>query len=79
MASITRCIITASVEGKGVYGVTVDTDENVYFSIGVADAAGLEEFDTVEAILVANDRADPPWKAIRARRLDDRDQELKPA
>jgi hypothetical protein len=32
-------------------------------------ALELEEFDEVEAILIQNGRAEPPWKALRARRL----------
>lgn len=70
MANIATCIITSSNEGKGAYGITIDTDENVYFPLGVAEALGLEEFETVEAIMVKNDRPDPIWKAIRARRLN---------
>lgn len=64
------CIITSSNEGKGAYGITIDTDENVYFPLGVADALSLEEFEKVEAILVKNDRPDPNWKAIRVRRVN---------
>ena len=69
MANKSICIITSSVEGKGAYGITADTDENVYFPLGVTEALRLEEFETVEAIVVKNDRPDPVWKAIRARRL----------
>ena len=28
----------------------------------------LEEFEEVEAVLIANDRTTTPWRAIRARR-----------
>jgi len=69
MAIKSICIITSSVEGKGAYGITADTDENVYFPLGVTEALRLEEFETVEAIVVKNDRPDPVWKEIRARRL----------
>ena len=69
MATKLTCIITSSLEGKGAYGITTDTDENVYFPLGVTEALGLEEFETVEAIVVKNDRPEPVWKAIRARRL----------
>ena len=47
MATKSICIITSSVEGKGAYGITADTDENVYFPLGVTEALGLEEFETV--------------------------------
>ncbi len=70
MASKSTCIITSSNEGKGAYGITIDTDENVYFPLGVAEALGLEEFEIIEAIIVKNDRPEPAWKAIRARRLN---------
>jgi hypothetical protein len=71
MAAKATCLITQSEEGKGAYGVRCDTDESVYFPVSVADALGLEEFEEVEAILIANDRPDPVWKAIRGRRLND--------
>ena len=71
MARKAECLITSSVEGKGAYGVTTDTDENVYFPFGLTEHMGLEEFERVEAILVKNDRPEPPWKAIKVRRLDD--------
>ncbi len=45
--------------------------DKVYFPFSVAEALELEEFDEVEAILIKNDRADPPWKALRARRLEE--------
>ena len=62
------CLITQSEEGRGAYGLRCDTDERVYFPMGVAEALDLEEFEEVEAILIANDRPEPPWRAIRARR-----------
>ena len=68
MATKAMCIITQSDEGKGAYGVRCDTDESVYFPVSVADALELEEFEEVEAILIANGRPEPAWKAIRARR-----------
>lgn len=70
MAIRANCIVTHSAEGMGARGVRMDNDENVYFPLSIADAAGLEEFEEVETILVTNDRADPPWKAIKVRRLD---------
>jgi len=70
MASKSTCIITSSIEGKGAYGIMTDTDENVYFPLGVAEALNLEEFEMVEAIIVKNDRPEPTWKAIRARRMN---------
>ncbi|MDE2563724.1 MAG: hypothetical protein KGL48_15895 [Sphingomonadales bacterium] len=70
MAELATCIITHSAEGMGARGVRCDNDENVYFPLSIADAAGLEEFEQVDAILVRNDRADPPWKAIKVRRSD---------
>ncbi len=69
MASKSTCIITSSIEGRGAYGITTDTDENVYFPLGVTEALSLEEFEIVEAIIVKNDRPEPAWKAIRARHL----------
>jgi len=71
MADLVRCIITSSEEGKGAFGVRCDTDQNVYFPMGVAEAMGLEEFEEVQAVIVKNDREAPPFKAIKARRLDD--------
>ena len=68
MATKARCIITLSDEGRGAYAVRCDTDEQVYFPMGLAETLELEEFEEVEAILIANDRPEPPWKAIRARR-----------
>jgi hypothetical protein len=73
MASKSTCIITSSVEGKGAYGITTDTDENVYFPVNMAETLGIEEFEVVEAVLVKNDRLEPPLKAIRARRLNEKD------
>jgi hypothetical protein len=74
MAMKVKCIITTSREATGAYGIRTDCDENVYFPLSVADALELEEFEHVEAILVKNDRAEPPWKAIRARRLEGGDE-----
>jgi hypothetical protein len=71
MATIARCIIRNSNEGRGAYGIRVDNDENVYFAVGLSDAVELEEFEEVEAILVRNDRPDPPWRAIKVRRLNE--------
>lgn len=75
MAIKTACIITSSYADTGAFGVRVDNDEKVYFPFNVAEAVELEEFDEVEAILVANDRADPPWKAIRVRRSHQKDED----
>lgn len=69
MATIAQCIITKSEEDRGAFGVRVDNDENVYFPKSIADALTLTEFETVEAVLVPNNRDDPPWKAIRAQYL----------
>lgn len=71
MAAKAKCIITTSYADTGAYGVRTDNDEKVYFPFSVAEAIELEEFDEVEAILIKNERDDPPWKAIRARRLED--------
>lgn len=73
MAAKTKCLITVSDEGKGAFGVRTDNDENIYFPLSIADRLELEEFDEVEAIVVKNDRQNPPWRAIRARRLQDND------
>jgi hypothetical protein len=70
MALVANCIITNSNEGRGAYGIRADNDENVYFPLGLTEAVQLEEFEEVEAILVRNDRADPPWRAIKVRRID---------
>lgn len=69
MAVVAKCIITNSEEGRGAFAIRADTDENVYFPMGITEALGLEEFEQVEAILIKNDRPDPAWKAIRARRM----------
>ena len=71
MAAKATCIITTSYADTGAYGVRTDNDEKVYFPYNVAEAMEFEEFDEVEAILIQNDRADPPWKALRARRLEE--------
>ncbi|WP_109809315.1 hypothetical protein [Sphingosinithalassobacter portus] len=71
MAVKAECIITSSEEGRGAYGIRADNDENVYFPMSIAEALELEEFDDVEAIMIRNDRADPAWRAIRARRKGD--------
>ena len=70
MAIKASCIITSSEEGRGAYGITKSTDENVYFPMSVTEALSLEEFEEVEAVLVKNDRPEPVWKAIRVRRSD---------
>ena len=71
MADRKICIITSSEEGKGAYGVTKDTDENVYFPVNMSETLGLEEFEEVEAIVVKNDRVEPPLRAIRTRRINE--------
>ena len=68
MAAVADCIIVNSIEGKGAYAIRVDTDENVYVPVGVAEKLDLEEFETVKVIMIKNDRTDPPWRAIRVRR-----------
>lgn len=73
MAIRSKCIVMHSSEGVGARGVRMDNDENVYFPLSIADAAGLEEFEEVDTILVRNDRADPPWKAIKVRRMNGED------
>lgn len=67
MAVKVKCIITTSEVGQGAFGIRIDNDENVYFPRGLSDAVELEEFDEVEAIVIRNDRQDPPWMAIKAR------------
>ena len=74
MAEKAACIVLSSIEGKGAFGIRVDTDSSVYFPLGVAEALELEDFDDVEAILVRNERSEPVWKAIRCRRLNDRNE-----
>ncbi len=69
MAEVINCIITSSLEGKGAFGVRKDTDENCYFPVSVAEALDIEAFEEVEAIVVRNDRPDPAWRAIKARRV----------
>ena len=71
MAHKAVCIITSSEDGKGAYGITRDSDENVYFPVKMAEHLNLEEYEEVEAILIKNERPDPPFMAIRARRLDE--------
>jgi hypothetical protein len=71
MAAKARCIIITSYADTGAYGVRTDNDDRVFFPFSLAESLELEEFDEVEAILIQNDRADPPWKALRARRLKD--------
>jgi hypothetical protein len=60
----------ASYADTGAHGVRVENDDKVYFPFSVAEALELEQFDEVEATLIQNARADPPWKALRARRVD---------
>jgi len=71
MAEKAHCYITTSNKGSGAYAVRADTDENVYIPFSIAEAIELEEFEEVEAIVVANDRDDPPWRAIKVRRMGD--------
>lgn len=70
MAKKSICFITSSDEGQGAYGITSDTEENLYIPMGISERMSLEEFETIEAILVKNDRPEPPLKAIRVRRLE---------
>jgi hypothetical protein len=70
MAILATCLILSSIEGRGAFGINVSTDENVYFPHSIADALSLEEFEKVEAVVIKNDRPDPMWKAIRARRAE---------
>jgi len=69
MVRIVNVIITSSDEGKGAYGLTVDTAEVVYFSAGAAEVLNLVEFDEVQAIVVPNNRENPPLFAQKARRI----------
>lgn len=71
MAAVADCIVVSSVEGKGAYAIRTDNDENVYIPVSVAEKLELEEFETIQVIFIQNDRTDPPWRAIRARRLED--------
>ena len=75
MATKVKCIITTSREATGAYGIRTDCDDSVYFPLGIAEALELEEFEEVEAILIKNDRPEPPWKAIRARRIGEGDDD----
>ena len=67
MAVKARCIVTNSEEGRGAYAVRVDNDQTLYIPQRIAEALELEEFDEIEAILVKNERDEPPWMAIRVR------------
>ncbi len=70
MAGKAVCFITSSLEGKGAYGIRADNDESVYYPVSVSEALQLEEFDEVETIVIKNDRAEPAWRAIKARRIN---------
>lgn len=74
MAAVADCIVVSSVEGKGAYAIRTDNDENVYVPVSVAEKLDLEEFETITVIMIKNDRLDPPWRAIRVRRLEDDDE-----
>lgn len=74
MAAVADCIVTNSVEGKGAYAIRTDSDENVYIPVSVAEKLDLEEFETVRVIMIKNDRADPPWRAIRVRRAEEEEE-----
>jgi len=67
MAVKAKCIVTNSEEGRGAYAIRVDNDESLYIPQRIAEALEIEEFDELEAILVRNDRDEPPWRAIRVR------------
>ena len=71
MAVKARCIVTNSEEGRGAYAVRVDNDQTLYIPQRIAEALELEEFDEIEAILVRNERDEPPWMAIRVRPVPD--------
>ena len=75
MAVKAKCIVTTSYADTGAYGIRCDNDEKVYFPFGISEALELEEFEELEAILIKNDRDDPPWKAIRARRFDESEED----
>ncbi|CAN5145219.1 hypothetical protein BH10PSE13_BH10PSE13_07180 [soil metagenome] len=75
MAVKAKCFITNSEEGRGAFGIRADNDEPVYFPHTMANSMELEELDEVDAILVKNDRPEPPWRAIRAKRLGDDDED----
>ena len=67
MAVKAKCIVTNSEESRGAYAIRVDNDESLYIPQRIAEALEIEEFDELEAILVRNDRDEPPWRAIRVR------------
>jgi hypothetical protein len=70
MAEKARCFVTSSDEGQGAFGIRADTDENVYIPFRMAEAMALEEFDEIEVVVVKNDRPEPAWRAIKARRVE---------
>lgn len=77
MASKVNCLVTNSEEGRGAFAVRTDNDEIIYIPHSIAERLELEEFDEVVAIIVKNpQRIDPPWMAIRAKRLDQGDDPL---
>jgi len=77
MASKVNCLITNSEEGRGAFAVRTDTDEGVYIPQSIAERLELEEFDEVTAIIVKNQqRPDPPWMAIKAKRVGQEDDSL---
>jgi hypothetical protein len=61
-------IITSTIEGRDAYGITVDSNENVNSPVSVSEALELDEFEEAVAILVPNDSAEPPLRAIKVRR-----------
>lgn len=71
MAVKAKCFVTTSLDGRGAYAVRADNDENVYIPVAVAEALELEEFEEILVLMVPNDRSDPPWRAIRVKRLDE--------
>lgn len=71
MAAKVRCIVTSSEEGRGAYAIRVDNDESLYIPQRIAEAMEIEEFDELEAIVVKNERDEPPWMAIRVRPADE--------
>lgn len=74
MAVKAKCIVTNSEEGRGAYAIRVDNDESLYIPQRIAEALEIEEFDELEAILVRNDRDEPPWRAIRVRHAAEADR-----
>ena len=69
MAAKVKCIVVDSKEDSGAFAIRADNEQSVYIPHKISDTLEIEEFDELECIVVANDRPNIPWRAIKVRRF----------